>query len=163
MNNEHLEKMNLDIKKAINDAEKQKSCPVCGAMRDRERFMRRYEDELSMFLRRNNEVKRDSCIYCVEKHVGKAMVLLDELLSNRPLHAEHGTAEYDARIKTELNHLGVIGNLQAATDEAEEWQELHDTLLSAEREYRYHGTVPDWENISGLIKNVKENYSGTTH
>lgn len=62
MKNEHLEKMNLDIKKAINDAEKQKSCPVCGALRDRERFMRRYEDELSMFLRRNNEVKRDSCI-----------------------------------------------------------------------------------------------------
>lgn len=163
MNNEHLEKMNLDIKKAINDAEKQKSCPVCGALRERERFMRRYEDELSMFLRRNNEVKRDSCIYCVEKHVGKAMVLLDELLSNRPLHAEHGTAEYDARIKTELNHLGIIGNLQAATDEAEEWPELHDTLLSAEREYRYHGTVPNWEKISGLIKNVKENYSGTTH
>ena len=71
--------------------------------------------------------------------------------------------EYDARIKTELNHLGIIGNLQAATDEAEEWQELHDTLLSAEREYRYHGTVPDWEKISGLIKNVKENYSGTSH
>ena len=138
-------------------------CPVCGALRDRERFMRRYEDELSEFLRRNNEVKRDSCIYCVEKHVGKAMVLLDELLSNRPLHAEHGTAEYDARIKTELNHIGILGNLQAATDEAEEWQELHDTLLSAEREYRYHGTVPDWEKISGLIKNVKENYSGASH
>ena len=156
MNNEHLEKMNLDIKKAINDAEKQKSCPVCGALRERERFMRRYEDELSEFLRRNNEVKRDSCIYCVEKHVGKAMVLLDELLSNRPLHTEHGTAEYDARIKTELNHLGIIGNLQAATDEAEEWQELHDTLLSAEREYRYHGTVPDWEKISGMIEEVKK-------
>ena len=156
MNNEHLEKMNLDIKKAINDAEKQKSCPVCGALRERERFMRRYEDELSMFLRRNNEVKRDSCIYCVEKHVGKAMVLLDELLSNRPLHAEHGSAEYDARIKTELNHLGIIGNLQAATDEAEECPELHDTLLSAEREYRYHGIVPDWEKISGMIEEVKK-------
>lgn len=156
MNNEHLEKMNLDIKKAINDAEKQKSCPVCGALRDRERFMRRYEDELSMFLRRNNEVRRDSCIYCVEKHVGKAMVLLDELLSNRPIHAEHGTAEYDARIKTELNHLGIIGNLQAATDEAEEWPELHDALLAAEREYRYHGTVPDWEAISEMIEEVKK-------
>ena len=155
MNNEHLEKMNLDIKKAINDAERQKSCPVCGALRERERFMRRYEDELSEFLRRNNEVKRDSCIYCVEKHVGKAMVLLDELLSNRPLHVEHGTTEYDARIKTELNHLGIIGNLQAATDEAEEWPELHDTLLAAEREYRYRGTMPDWEKISGLIAGQK--------
>lgn len=138
-------------------------CPVCGALRDRERFMHRYEDELSEFLRRNNEVKRDSCIYCVEKHVGKAMVLLDELLSNRLFHAEHGTAEYDARIKTELNHLGIIGNLQAATDEAEEWPELHDTLLAAEREYRYHGIVPDWEKISGLIKNVKEDSNGETH
>ena len=133
-----------------------KNCPTCSALRDRERFMRRYEDELSMFLRRNNEVKRDSCIYCVEKHVGKAMVLLDELLSNRPLHAEHGTAEYDARIKTELNHLGIIGNLQAATDEAEEWPELHDTLLAAEREYRYRGTVPDWKAISGMIEEVKK-------
>lgn len=134
---------------------KSNKCPVCGALRERERFMQRYEDELSMFLRRNNEVKRDSCIYCVEKHVGKAMVLLDELLSNRPLHAEHGTAEYDARIKTELNHLGIIGNLQAATDEAEEWPVLYDTLLASEREYRYYGTIPDWEKISSLISEQK--------
>lgn len=132
-----------------------KKCPICGGIDARQRLMRGFNRDFEEFLLRNREVTRDSCIYCVEKHVGKSMVLLDELLSSRPIHSEHG-AEFDARIKTELNHLGIIGNLQAATDEAEQWQELHDALLEAERLYRYIGEIPDWKKLTELILNVKE-------
>ncbi len=140
-----------ELDEKLAEREKQAKCPSCGAMRDRIYQMERHNDSFLEFIRQNQIVKRDSCILCVEKHLGKAKVLFEEMLT-----AKGKQDNADARIKVEINHLEVIGNLQAATDEAQEFIELWDYLLTAERAYRYEGIAPDWEKIAGLIIAVKD-------
>jgi len=129
----------LEQHKAV--LEKQRKCQHCGADRDQIACMHRFEMDIVQAIREQRLVKRDSCIECVRKHVGKAMVLYKELLTSTETN----------NINVELNHLEIIGNLQAGMDEAEEWPELHDAIDSAEREYRYRGIGPDWEMIAGMI------------
>lgn len=126
--------------------DKQHKCPTCGAERDMLMRMHMFEHGIIQHLRDSKLIKRDSCLQCVEKHVGKAMVLHKELL----------TATETNNVAIELNHLEIIGNLQAATDEAEQWPELRNAIDEAEREYRYKGVGPDWEALAGIIQFVKE-------
>jgi len=124
--------------------EKRRTCPHCGADRDKMMRMHSFEQSIIEYLRLNEHVRRDSCIACVQKHVGKAMVLHKELL----------TATETNNVNIQLNHLEIIGNLQAATDEAQEWPPLHVALDAAEREYRYRGVGPNWEELARLIQEV---------
>ena len=124
--------------------EKQRKCPHCGKERDQFSMMRRFEQDIIMYLRQSRLVKRDSCIQCVEKHLGKAMVLHKELL----------TATETNNVNVALNHLEVVGNLQAATDEAEQWPALHDAIDAAERDYRYRGVGPDWQKLAELLRAI---------
>ena len=121
--------------------DEQRKCPNCGAERDQIARMMSFERSIIEHLREQRLVKRDSCIQCVEKHIGKALVLYKELL----------TAEETNNVNVELNHLEIIGNLQAAADEAQQWPKLHGVIDAAEREYRYKGTGPDWERIATII------------
>jgi hypothetical protein len=125
--------------------EAQRTCPTCGAERDKAMRMHGFEQGIVQHIREQRLVKRDSCILCVEKHIGKALVLYKELL----------TAAETNNVNVELNHLEIIGNLQAATDEAEQWPELHKAIDTAEREYRYKGNGPDWREIFGMIQVAK--------
>jgi len=122
--------------------ETHRTCPTCAAERHNTMRMRGFEQSILQHIREQRLVKRDSCIQCVEKHIGKALVLYKELL----------TATEKNNVNVELNHLEIIGNLQAATDEAEQWPDLHDTIDAAERGYRYTGEEPNWTRIAELIQ-----------
>ena len=134
-----------DTAAKVAELEKQRTCQTCGTERKQMMYMHGFEQSIIQYLRDSRLVKRDSCIQCVEKHVGKALVLYKELL----------TASETNNVNAELNHLEIIGNLQAATDEAEQWPELHKAIDTAEREYRYKGNGPDWEMLAKVIGTVK--------
>jgi len=125
--------------------DEQRNCPTCGAERDQAMRMFSFEKNIIQHIRERRLVKHDSCIQCVEKHVGKALVLYRELL----------TATETNNVNVELNHLEIIGNLQTATDEAEEWPALHDAIDAAERCYRYKGISPGWEELAKQIRVAK--------
>lgn len=134
-----------EISEARATQRRQNACPVCGAAHQRSGFMRDFDLQIIEFLRENNITKRDSCIVCVEKHFGYA----------RRLFMESLTLTSSAKGSIELNHIDIIGELRAATEEASEYAELYSALLNAEREYRYEGTEPDWQTIAELIYDVK--------
>lgn len=141
-----------EVKKGLTQKKKEEKCPVCGGSRKREDFMRQMENSLSRFIRENDLGKRESCLFCVKKHVGKAFVLYKELLSAEP------SREGEGKVNGLLNHLEIIGNLQAAADEATQYRELYSLLLESERSYRYEGIAPDWEKIALLTaRNEGEN------
>ena len=123
---------------------KQRSCPACGAHRDRAMQMGRFEDEIVSWLRTNNVTKRDSCLDCVKKHIGYALALCKESL----------TLNKDVKGSVMLNHLETIGELRAATEEASQYPVLYDYLLDIERQYRYQGTIPNWIETAQKIDDV---------
>jgi hypothetical protein len=127
------------------ELEKQRKCKHCGADRDAMMRMHAFGQSIIDFLRDARLVKRESCIQCVEKHVGKALVLHGELLR----------ATDENNVNVGLNHLEIIGNLQAALDEAEAWPELWAAIDVAEREYRYKGVGPDWVKLAEKVNAVK--------
>lgn len=128
-------------------------CPTCLARFKREDFMRHFYGEFAAFLRQNRSVKLDSCIFCVEKHVSRAMIYYDELLSAK----ESGMPDGTASVSIFKNHLKILGHLGCAIEESEEYEALNECLLQSERSYRYEGIEPDWNNIANLVLQVKEN------
>ena len=134
-----------EIAEAAAQQRKQNACPVCGAANRRTDYMRDFDFQIIEFLRSNNITKRDSCIACVEKHFGYAMQLFRESL----------TLQDAPKGSVELNHLEIIGELRAATEEASEYETLYFALLQAERDYRYEGLEPDWPKIAQMIAEVK--------
>ncbi len=130
----------------IDGRQKRRECPHCGADRDKMERMMHFHRSIIEHLRDALLVKRDSCIQCVQKHIGKAMVLYKELL----------TATETNNVNVELNHLEIIGNLQAGADEAQEWPELYEAIDLAEREYRYKGIGPDWGLLAKMIADAQK-------
>lgn len=128
-------------------AEKTAKCPVCSAKREREQTMSRFEQNILLFLQNNRIVNMDSCIICVQKHVGAAMALHKEMLTADG----SGTLNGDATVNIKLNHLAIIGELQCAIKESVEYTDLHTALIKQERQYRYEGIEPDWNYIAALI------------
>ena len=59
------EELEAKLKQQRAEREATEKCPTCGARRNRESMMRRFEDEIGRFLRENRFVKMDSCILCV--------------------------------------------------------------------------------------------------
>lgn len=127
------------------------SCPTCGARFERERMMHRFDYSITDFLRQNRVAKLDSCILCVEKHVSRAMIYFDELLTAKGSGTSTGTAS----VNIPMNHLKILGHLGCAIEESEDYTELNTYLIDAERDYRYEGISPDWSTISSLISDVK--------
>ena len=134
-------------KERAEQAEKTTKCPVCGARREREQRMSRFEHDILSFLRDNRLVTMDSCILCVQKHVGTAMQLYKEMLRA----TGSGTTEGKAAVNVKLNHLAIIGELQCAIKESTEYTDLNTALIEQERQYRYEGIEPDWNYVAALI------------
>jgi hypothetical protein len=120
------------------DREKSRRCPTCGAQRTRESLFYNAEQGLMQMLREQQLIGRESCIECVEKHVGQAMVKIAEISSGYPTY-----------------HLLAVGHLQEAWEESTEYTELHDYLLEARRDYQREGKIPDWTRIAEMITEVK--------
>jgi len=97
--------------------------------------------------RRGYTPTRPSCIECVEKHLGAAMVLLAEL-NDLP-------DDEAARRQGFSRRLRAIGHLFEAEDESQEWPELHAAIRAARKTYQADGTMPDWPAIEGLIREVR--------
>lgn len=133
--------------------EKQRKCPTCGAIRERMWRMEHFEDEIVRWLRETNAAASDSCILCVEKHVSRALVLWEELLSA----AGSGAKDGSAAVNVYRNHIKIIGHLGNAYDESADFPELHELLKAAERNYRYEGIAPDWAALLTAMEKIKEN------
>jgi len=80
---------------------------------------------------------RPSCLECVEKHLGAAMVILSEI---------HDGYAY---------RLQFIGHLHEAEDESQQWQPLHDLIRQSRKTYQQQGTVPDWELLARTLQEIK--------
>jgi len=94
---------------------KQKKCPDCPPL---------------VVPRRGYTPTRPSCIECVEKHLGAAMVLLTETREG-----------YAYRLRA-------IGHLFEAEDESQEWPDLHAAIRAARKAYQADGTLPDWDTLA---------------
>ena len=153
MDQKQIDTMNQRIASTREAAEKQAKCPTCGAIRERMGRMTRFEDEIVRWLRETNAAASDSCILCVEKHVSRALVLWEELLSA----AGSGAKDGSAAVNVYRNHIKIIGHLGNAYDESADFPELHELLKAAERNYRYEGIAPDWPALLALMEKIKEN------
>ena len=142
-----------EIAAASMEQRRRNACPTCGAIRERMRHMERFEDEIVRWLRETNAAASDSCILCVEKHVSRALVLWEELLSA----AGSGAKDGSAAVNVYRNHIKIIGHLGNAYDESADFQELHELLKAAERNYRYEGIAPDWAALLTAMEKIKEN------
>ena len=127
-------------------------CPICGAQHQRANIMSKFESELLQMLRRNRIVKRDSCLLCVQKHIGRARVYYQELLSANNSGHPDGTAA----VNIKLNHLAILGHLGCAIEECDNYTELQDEIIKFERQYRYEGLEPDWELIASMIVKIEK-------
>lgn len=81
-------------------------------------------------------ITRDSCIECVEKHLGAAWVLCAEERDGYPYR------------------LRVIGHLHEAEDESQAWPQLHDAIRESRKNYQQAGQVPNFEALSRLTQAV---------
>jgi hypothetical protein len=79
---------------------------------------------------------RPSCLECVEKHLGAAMVMLSEI---------HDGYAY---------RLQFVGHLHEAEDESQEWPPLHDLIRQSRKAWQQQGTVPDWERLAETLREV---------
>jgi hypothetical protein len=156
MDQKQIDTMNRRIAATREAAEKQAKCPTCGAIRERLGRMERFEDEIVRWLRETNAAASDSCILCVEKHVSRALVLWEELLSA----AGSGAKDGSAAVNVYRNHIKIIGHLGNAYDESADFPELHELLKAAERNYRYEGIAPDWPALLAAMEAVKQKNVG---
>jgi len=90
--------------------------------------------------RRGYTPTRPSCIHCVEKHVGAAMVLLAEL-NDLPDDEASRRQGFSRRLRA-------IGHLFEAEDESQDWPDLHAAIRAARKPYQADGTMPDWDALA---------------
>jgi hypothetical protein len=81
-------------------------------------------------------ITRDSCIECVEKHLGAAWVLCAEERDGYPYR------------------LRVIGHLHEAEDESQAWPTLHDSIRQARKSYQHTGQAPNFEMLAQVVRQV---------
>lgn len=80
---------------------------------------------------------RESCLECVEKHVGAAYVLLTE--------SNDGYA----------HRLRAVGHLHEAEDESQEWPKLHNAVRKARKGYQTENKMPNWRRLDRIIGEVR--------
>ena len=97
--------------------------------------------------RRGYTPTRPSCIECVEKHLGAAMVLLAEL-NDLPDDETSRRQGFSRRLRA-------IGHLFEAEDESQEWPDLHAAIRAARKVYQADGTMPDSEDLGTLADGIR--------
>lgn len=137
-----------------------KRCSSCGHSREASNFMRRADSEILHYLwikdsSGSSPLDPKTCLLCIEKHVGDAMTLYKELITA----TESYRSSSEGKVQLYRNHLEIIGNLCEAYKESQDFQELHDSILISERNYRYEGIEPDWNKIMDLMLKEKDKIS----
>lgn len=125
-------------------------CKRCSEKYERTRPMSDYHRNFVEWLLDNRIVGYDSCIICVEKHIGTAMQAYKELID-----AIGSGTNGKATVTIELNHLTICGELELASKESYDFKDLHTALLDARRRYQYDGIEPDWHRLAELILQYK--------
>lgn len=133
------------------EAERSDNCPVCGARKERERLVTRWNTDIISLLHNVSIASLDSCIICVQKHVSRALVYYEEMLTAK----DSGKIDGEAAVNLEINHLKVLGHLGCAIEESTDYADLHDLLIKYERAYRYEAISPDWQKLAAEILKVK--------
>lgn len=80
---------------------------------------------------------RDSCLECVDKHLGAALVLITETRDGYP------------------HRLRAIGHLHEAEDESQAWPALHDAIREARKRFQQAGEVPNFTAIEALSAQIR--------
>lgn len=80
---------------------------------------------------------RDSCLECVDKHLGAALVLIAETRDGYP------------------HRLRAIGHLHEAEDESQEFPELHDAIRQARKRYQQTGQPPDFVALEAITTRLR--------
>ena len=93
---------------------------------------------------KTTSITRRSCIECVEKHLGAALVLLGE--------CRYG---YTYRLR-------VIGHLHEAEDESQEWSPLHEAIREARKAYQKDGKIPDFDQLAVLLATRASGHNQST-
>lgn len=136
------------------------NCPTCAGrgtvnraeFENRDHFMRhRFEDEIMRYIRSNPNFRRESCFMCVEKHVSAAMQYHAELRKAQ----NSGTSDGQAQISIYQNYLSILGELNLAAEEADQWDDLCTKLKACERTLRYDHVFPNWNDIMQEMLKVK--------
>jgi hypothetical protein len=83
-------------------------------------------------------VTRASCLECIDKHLGAALVLLTE--------TREGYA----------HRLRAIGHLHEAEDESQAFPDLHAAIRAARKAYQTDGTMPDWEALAQAVEDLRQ-------
>ncbi len=81
---------------------------------------------------------RPSCLDCVEKHLGAAMVQLSEMREG-----------YKYRLL-------IIGHLHEAGDESQQWPELHNLIRAMRKAFQRHGAIPDFDTIGKVVEKIRQ-------
>lgn len=88
---------------------------------------------------------RPSCIHCVQKHLGAAQILLAEVNDGYP------------------HRLMLIGHLEQAEEEAQEWEDLHVAIREARKGYQEEDEVPDFEKLGKLTEEIRLKKANDCH
>ncbi|MDE3097485.1 MAG: hypothetical protein KGK07_15980 [Chloroflexota bacterium] len=80
---------------------------------------------------------RASCLECVEKHLGAAMVLIAETRDGWP------------------HRLPAVGHLHEAEDESQAWPMLHDTIRAMRKDFQQNGVVPDFALLESIMTGLR--------
>lgn len=80
---------------------------------------------------------RASCLECVEKHLGAALVLMAEHRDGYP------------------HRLWATGHLHEAEDESQHWPELHHAFREARKNYQQRGETPDVYLFSRILRRMR--------
>jgi hypothetical protein len=81
---------------------------------------------------------RASCMECVEKHIGAAMVLLFETKTGYP------------------HYLLAVGHLHEAEEESQAWPDLAAAIRAMRKEMQTTGTVPDWKGVIEMTELMRK-------
>jgi hypothetical protein len=136
------------------------NCPTCSGkgkiensdFDKRDNFMRhRFDDAVMQYIRSNPVFRRESCFYCVEKHIGSAMQYQREMMTA----INSGTLSKQAEINIYQNFLSIVGELNLAAEESEQWEELHTMIKASERTLRYDHILPNWNVLMTEMLKVK--------
>jgi hypothetical protein len=80
---------------------------------------------------------RPSCLECITKHLGAAMVQMAEVRDGY---------DYEMRI---------IGHLHEAEDESQAWPEIHDAIRDARKKYYATHQPPDWAKLAAMVSSAR--------
>jgi len=98
--------------------------------------------------RRGYTPTRPSCIGCVEKHLGAAMVLLAEL-NDLPDDDASRRQGFSRRLRA-------IGHLFEAEDESQEWPDLHAAIREARMGYQSMGAMPGIDSLAAEVAQSRQ-------